>query len=264
MTIPDLEQASATVRSIHGEAANRGIVPRPETFELVERIHDTPASPELAAPSHPLDTEGGYTTVHALNVALLAMGLARHLAFERDEILAIGVAGLLHDVGHVRPAAGPEPEVDPSSPEARARVMRHPADGARLLLDSGSAFGLASVVAYEHHLDWQGKTGYPRLHFARHPHQFSRIVSVCDTFDSLLTERSFRPALSDDAVRSYLPMLAGAPLDPELVTGFLDYVNGPFARIAPPSTGARAALGEVGWLPETGFDPDFEPRPVRL
>lgn len=264
MSVPDLEQASGTVRWIHGEAANRGVVPRPETLELVERIHDTPASPELAAPSHPLDAEGGYTTVHALNVALLAMGLARHLAFEREEILAIGVAGLLHDVGHVRPQPGPEPAVDPASPEARARVMRHPADGARLLLDSGSAFGLASVVAYEHHVDWQGKTGYPRLHFARHPHQFSRIVSVCDTFDVLLTERPFRPALSGDAVRGYLPMLSGAPLDPELVTGFIDYVSGPFARIAPPATGAGAALGEVGWLPETGFDPDFEPRPVRL
>lgn len=264
MTIPDLEQASATARWIHGEAANRGLVPRAETFELVERIHDAPASSELAAGAHPLDEEGEYTTLHALNVALLAMGLARHLAFDRGEIIAIGVAGLLHDIGRVRPPPDPTPGVDPASPEARARVMRHPTDGARLLLDSGPAFSLAAVVAYEHHLDWQGKTGYPRLHFARHPHQFSRIVSVCDTFDALLTERPYRPALSEDAVRRYLPMLSRAPLDPELVTGFLDYVSGPFARIAPPAASGPAALEELGWLPETGFDPDFEPRPVRL
>jgi len=264
MTIPDLERASDTIRWIHGEAANRGVVPRRETLELVERLHDAPASPELVAPSHPLDEDGEYTTVHALNVALLAMGLARHLAFDRDEILALGLAGLLHDVGRVRPSEPSPVAVDPASPEARARVMRHPADGARLLLDSGAAFALAAVVAYEHHLDWHGRSGYPRLHFARPPHQVSRLVSVCDTFDVLLTERSYRARLTDEAAARYLPMLSGAPLDPELVTGFLDYVEGPFARIAPLATGSPATLTELGWLPETGFDPDFEPRPVRL
>lgn len=264
MTNPDLEQASGTIRWIHGEAANRGVVPRRETLALVEELHDAPASPELTATPHPLDEEAEYTTVHALNVALLAMGLARHLAFDREEVLAIGLAGLLHDVGRVRTPIEPAPTVDAASPEARQRVMRHPEDGARLLLDSGSAFALAAVAAYEHHLDWQGKTGYPRLHFARHPHQVSRIVSVCDTFDVLLTERSYRARLSDDAARQYLPMLSGAPLDPELATGFLDYVGGAFARIAPPTSGAPATLAALGWLPETGFDPDLEPRPVRL
>jgi len=264
VTVPDLDEASGAIRWIHGEAANRGVVPPSEALDLVDRVHDAPASSELASVSHPLDDEGEYTTIHALNVALLAMGLARHLAFDRDEILAIGLAGLLHDVGRVRPSPDAHDAVDPSSPEARARVMRHPEDGARLLLDSGSPFALAAVVAYEHHLDWQGKTGYPRLHFGRHPHQFSRIVSVCDTFDVLLTERSYRAGLTPEAARHYLPMLSGSPLDPELVTGFLDYVKGPFARIAPPATTAPAALDELGWLPETGFDPDFEPRPVRL
>lgn len=262
--IPDLEHASETVRWIHGEAANRGVIPHRETLELVESVYHTPASPELRAAPLALDEEGEYTTVHALNVALLAMGLARHLAFDRGEILQIGVAGLLHDVGRVRPPPDAGPGVDPASPEARARVMRHPIEGARLLLDSGAGFALAAVVAYEHHLDWQGKTGYPRLHFARPPHQFSRIVSVCDTFDVLLTERPYRARLADDAALRYLPMLAGAPLDPELVTGFIDYVRGPFARIAPPATGSASTLAELGWLPETGFDPDFEPRPVRL
>lgn len=259
----ELAQASDLIRWIHGEAANRGVVPRAETLELVERLAELPPDPELDAPSHDLEPEGEYTTVHALNVSLLAMGLGRHLALERPEVLALGAAALLHDVGRVREPPGAAP-LDPASPEGRARTMAHPVEGARALLDSGPAFALAAVVAYEHHVDWQGKTGYPRLHFARHPHQFTRMVSVCDTFDVLRSERSFRPPLSMDGVRAYLPMLSGAPLDPELVTGFLDYIRGPFARVATGDATGGAALEELAWLPEAGFDPDCEPRPVRL
>jgi len=264
VTAHGLDEGSDLVRELHTEAVTRGVVPPSEALELVERLEGIPASPGLQATAHPLDSEAEYTTVHCLNVALLAMGLGRHLAYGREEVLALGLAGLLHDVGRVRPGATAPAGVDPASPEARASVLRHPSEGARLLLDSGPELALAAVVAYEHHLDWQGKTGYPRLHFPRHPHQLSRIVSVCDTFDSLLTERSYRSALSPAAAGRYLPMLSGAPLDPDLVTGFLDYVGGPFARIATPTTSPPAELVELGWLPETGFDPDFEPRPVRL
>ena len=48
-----------------------------------------------------------YTTTHSLNVAVLSMGLAEQLGCRPREVRAIGVAGLLHDIGKTRiPARG--------------------------------------------------------------------------------------------------------------------------------------------------------------
>ena len=43
-----------------------------------------------------------YRATHSLDVAVLAMGLAESLGCRPREIRAIGVAGLLHDIGKIR------------------------------------------------------------------------------------------------------------------------------------------------------------------
>jgi len=234
---------------LYGEAADRGVVPPREAEAFVTRLAQMLDEDPLDAPARSLDLGGGLTTTHVLNVALLAMGLGRHLAFDEEEVISLGLAGLLHDVGRART-------------RERTRIGEHPARGARLLLDSGGALSAAAVVAYEHHIGWQGTGGYPTLRFARPPHAFSRIVSLCDTYDVLRTERPFRPGLSVEAADRYLEVLAGTALDPEIVKGFGGFVAAPHAWIEHPSTRPQATLADVPWLPETGFDPDFESPPT--
>jgi len=242
-----VKEAADGAWSLYGGVATRGIVPAREAESLIARLAGMLGEGPLDAPLRSLDVSGELTTTHVLNVALLAMGLARHLAFDEEEVISLGLAGLLHDVGRTRPT-------DP--------LREHPSRGARLLLDSGTALTPAAVVAYEHHIGWQGTGGYPTLRFARSPHAFSRIVSICDAYDVLRTERPFRPGLSVEATDSYLKLLAGTTLDPQVVTGFAGFLAAPHAWIVHPSTRPEAALADVPWLPETGFDPDFEPRPT--
>ena len=248
---------------LYGEAANRGRVPRRETEELIEILIRTLGRGAARANGRSLDRFDELTTIHAVNVALLAMGAGRHLAFDDHEVRALGVAGLYHDVGRVRLDERMLTD-DPASEARRALQNDHPEAGARVLMDSGSWFSAAAVVAYEHHLTWRGTGGYPALKFARPPHQFSRIVTVCDTYDSLRTERPQRPALDAEAAAEYLRILAGKTLDPEIVTGVVGFTSAPVTRIEPPATRPAAALAQVSWLPDTGFDPDFEPRPPTL
>ncbi len=259
-----LDEESSLVQWLHGEAANRGRLPRQEAVALVERLAGRLDDHALHARSWPLGPFDGDDTMHCLNVALLAMGLARHLQFETDEVLTIGLCALLHDVGKVRLGGELPEEADPQSPEVRALLQRHPGEGARLLLDSGPAFAPAAVVAWEHHVGWEGRGGYPARHYLRAPHRFSRIVTVCDTYDVLRSERGFRAALSDIAAQSYLHVLAGRHLDPEIVTGLVGFLGTGHARIPRPRVRAEAELSDLRWLPDDGFDPDCEPAPIRI
>lgn len=248
---------------LHGEAANRGQVPRRETEDLIEILARSLGRGVAAATGRSLDRFHEFTTIHAVNVSLLAMGVGRHLAFDDAEVRALGVSGLYHDVGRVRLDERTLGD-DPASEARRALQTEHAEAGARVLMDSGAWFSLAAVVAYEHHLTWRGTGGYPTLQFARAPHQFSRIIAVCDTYDALRTERAHRPALTAEAASEYLRMLAGKTLDPEIVTGVTGYASESITWIRPPLTRPEATLADVRWLPDSGFDPDFEPRPISL
>ena len=248
-----LDEEAERVWWLYGEAANRGMVPRRESEDLVNRLFGLLDRGPARARGRDLD-DRHLTTPHLVNVALLSMGTGRHLAFDGDEVRALGLAGLYHDVGRVRPGA------DETVDDGRA----HPATGARLLMDSGSWFAVAAVAAYEHHLTWRGTGGYPSLHFVRPPHQFTRIITVCDIFDTLRTERAHRPALTLEATCEYLRVLAGKTLDPEIVTGVVGYAATRFTHIEHPRTRPEADLSDLRWLPDAGFDPDDEPRPMAL
>ena len=95
----------------------------------------------------------------------------------------------------------------------------HPAEGARIILDSQESLDLAAVVAYEHHIMINGQ-GYPTFRYPRECHQASKLVHVCDVYDALRTKRPYRDAWPAEQVLSYLDGRSGQEFDPELVAAF--------------------------------------------
>jgi putative nucleotidyltransferase with HDIG domain len=165
-----------------------------------------------------------YTTTHSLNVAVLAMGLAEKIGCTRKEVRAFGVAGLLHDIGKVRIPIDVLTKPGKLTDQERSMFNRHPADGARLIMQSDDTLDLAAVVAYEHHMMLDGG-GYPTPYYCRPSALASRLVHVCDVFDALRTKRPYRDAWESETVLAYLLERAGTEFDPELVTTFVDMMR---------------------------------------
>jgi putative nucleotidyltransferase with HDIG domain len=167
----------------------------------------------------PVRRHDEYTTVHSLNVSVLSMSLAEAVGVPRRDIRDIGEAALLHDLGK----AFTPPEVlqkpDKLSPDDWAIVQKHPEDGARIIIRSGPGLEFAAVVAYEHHMTWQGG-GYPRPRYPRRPHPVSQMVQVCDMFDALRTERPFRGPWPLQRILDYLRELSGTELNPDVIEAF--------------------------------------------
>jgi hypothetical protein len=168
-------------------------------------------------------TDDRYGALHAVNVATLAMALAERLGIGSRDVRAIGTAALLCDIGMTRIPR--DVLASPVLSAAQRRVVqRHTAEGARLLLARRGDFELAAVVAYEHHLQPDGR-GYPQLAHPREPHYVSRLVRVCDVYDALRSIRAARPAWSAEEALGHLERGAGTAFDAGIAAAFVQMMS---------------------------------------
>lgn len=128
------------------------------------------------------------SSYHAVNVSLLSMLIGVRLGFSHEQLVALGMSGLLHDIGKVRVPPDLLNRATEFTPEEQELLKRHTVHGGNILRDASGPGGLAATVALEHHAHFDG-SGYPSLRVRARPHIFSRIVAVVDSFDTLTAVR---------------------------------------------------------------------------
>jgi HD-GYP domain-containing protein (c-di-GMP phosphodiesterase class II) len=179
-----------------------------------------------------------YTFAHSVNTSLLASALGTFLHFEKPQVAALGVAGLLHDMGK---ASVPHEIVNKPGKLTDAEwevLKRHPVAGALALADIPGVTKMAMVAAFEHHQ--HGERGYPDIKVRQH--LFSQIVSLADAYDAITAARVYysiqTPA--DQGIRILLKK-RGISFDPVLVKAFVNMMG-----IFPVGTVLKLDSGEVG------------------
>jgi len=224
-TIPyRLGEETETVRWLYQRAALQEMVPLDEVEAVIRSLAVAMrAEGEVLIPLLDLQSHDDYSTMHAINVAVLAMTLAESLGMGSKDIRAFGTAGLLHDIGMSRV---PQQLLQKRSLSKADRklVQRHPEEGARLLLRRESEFELAAIAAYEHHGRPDGH-GYPDLHYSRDFHYVSKVISVCDAYDALRTPRSYRPAWEPAEALRYIEQGAGTIFDAGVASTFVSFMR---------------------------------------
>jgi len=215
-----LDEEADAVRWIHQEIGEAGTLALLEAEAVVRSLAVAMhGSNRVVIPLLRLKEFDQYTTTHSINVGVLAMALAEALGFGARDVHAFGTAGLLHDIGKVRVPRDILVKPGKLSVEERAVLDRHPVDGARIILESDEKLGVASAVAYEHHIMIDGG-GYPVMRYPRECHFASRLVHVCDVFDALCTDRPYRAAWEIDRALAYIGERAGSEFDPAIARGF--------------------------------------------
>lgn len=182
-------------------------------------------------PQIPLNGMSDYTAVHAINVTVIAMGLAEATQLDADSVRKVGLAALLHDIGMTRIPVDIMAKRGQISHAERDRIKEHPGAGARIILASDARLDLAAVVAFEHHIRMDG-SGYPKLRFQRPTHYVSRLVQICDVYHALRSPRPFRDPWPIDIVFSFLNERAGFEFHPALagaLTAMIARLNSPGA-----------------------------------
>jgi putative nucleotidyltransferase with HDIG domain len=216
-----LKEERETVDWLHQEIQGGAKLPIVEADAVVRSLSIAMhAERAMVLPLLQLKEFDQYTTTHSMNVAVLAMALGEFLELGAATVRALGVAGLLHDLGKVciprdiliKPGKLTEAE--------RTVVREHPVVGARMLLASPTPMELAATVAYEHHIMLDGG-GYPTLHDARGAQYASRLVHICDVYDALRTNRPYREAWESERAIAFIEGKAGIEFDPAIARSFI-------------------------------------------
>jgi putative nucleotidyltransferase with HDIG domain len=207
---------------------------------------------EALIPLVALQSHDAYTVTHITNVAVVSMSLAAALGFAPAFVHDCGTAALLHDVGKLK--VPPDVLSSPTKlTEAQLVLMkRHPEDGARMLMNIGRLPDLATIVAFEHHLQFDGG-GYPTVPTGWRSHVASEITHIADVYDALRSDRPYRKGLPPEVAAQMMNADAGRVFDPYVLKVF-------FEQVAPRLTWRAAAepinphvddtqLGEPGAAP---------------
>lgn len=192
-----------------------------------------------------LKAKDEYTYLHSVAVCALMINFARHLKLDEDEVQALGVAGLLHDVGKVAIADAVLLKPGKLDGRERAMVEGHPRAGHALLAQSPDILAAALEVALHHHEKVDG-TGYPDQLSGDALSLHARMGAICDVFDAVTSDRPYKAAWAPCEALAAMRAWPGH-FDLDLLDRFADSLG-----LWPPGTLVRVSDGHLGIVMGSG------------
>jgi len=176
-------------------------------------------------PLAPLKTHDEYTFIHSINVSLLVLAQARSFGINGDQLHEIGLAALVHDIGKLSVPVEVLSKPGKLEGEDWETMKSHTEMGAWHLSGLESSRPLAILVAYEHHLRYDGQQNYPVLSRPRRPNFVSQMTSLADTYDAISTNRPYQKSQNRLAAIEILRKRSGSFHDPFLVGNFVQILG---------------------------------------
>jgi putative nucleotidyltransferase with HDIG domain len=166
-----------------------------------------------------LDLKDLNTGVHSTRLAEWALHVAEELGLDESSLGDLEVAALLHDIGKVGIPDAILNKPAKLTSEEYALMKKHPEYGWAVLRQI-PGMERASLVILHHHENFNGN-GYPAGLRREEIPLGSRIVSVIDAFDAMVSSRPYRQGLPLEEAERRLLEASGTQFDPDVVKSFL-------------------------------------------
>ncbi len=188
-----------------------------------------------------------YTAEHSLNVGLLAITFGRHLGASEEDLNKLGMAGMLHDVGKMRTPTEVLNKEGGLTDKEYAIMQSHARHGRDILMAHRTVDNGAVDVAFSHHEALDG-TGYPRQLKASGISDFTRIITLCDVYDAVTSDRVYKQGRSSLEALKILYRHKGIKFDDKLATEFISCIG-----LYPPGSVVELKNGQVGIVISTNY-----------
>jgi HD-GYP domain-containing protein (c-di-GMP phosphodiesterase class II) len=168
-----------------------------------------------------------YTYTHSVNVFVFSVSLAQRVGIkDLPSLREFGDGALLHDIG--------KSMLDPAIVNCRGKLSEdqwalmklHPVYGYDILKGNGRLSDRALDIVRHHHEKIRGG-GYPDNLSGQEISPWARICTVCDIFDALTTQRSYKPAMGSFPALRLMKDEMAADLDPDIFRTFVDMMGRP-------------------------------------
>ena len=203
----------------------------------------------------PIATTGvDYLAFHQARVAVLAIRVGANIGLPRRELVDLGVAGCLIDVGLWQAPDGFVRRLDVLSADEQEQYRAHARASAELLRRWGAPRPAIVEVVLQHHEREQGQ-GFPRglQHDAIHPH--AKILGLVDTYAGTTGGPTVKARLRPHDVIRDLVRSKNESFMPALIKALLAEIS-----VFPPGTPIRLNTGESGHVVGVNRNHPLRPR----
>ena len=161
-----------------------------------------------------------YTSSHALETAVWALVFGRHLGLDKESLKAVGLGGLLLDVGKTRIPVKLLNKKDSLTDVERAYLQTHVDIGLEIIREQGGVDSRVLDMVATHHERFDG-SGYPKGWKGNQIPVFGRIGGIADSYAAMTSDRPYANAKSSyDAMRE-LKSLSDKHFQSEMVEQFI-------------------------------------------
>lgn len=164
-----------------------------------------------------------YTLNHQIRTSQLVVAIGKEMNLEPHVIEGIKLAAMIHDIGVVHLPSQIINKSGSLSDREYALIKTHPKRGHEIISKIDFRQPVAEIL-FQHHEKMDG-SGYPNGLKGNEILIQSRILSVADTFEAMVSDRPYRKAHSTQIAIEYLIQNSGILFDPEIVNACVTLVK---------------------------------------
>lgn len=185
---------------------------------MLEQICD---KPDLSLVMNQLRANEEYTYQHLIGVGLISTLIGKFMNYKENELMQIGLAGTLHDIGKARIEDRILRKKGPLSRDEYEEIKKHPIYSYEFLKNVTGINQGVVLAALEHHEREDGM-GYPYKRKGFEIHPYAKIVAVADIFHAMTSNRDYKDAENVYHVLKQISEDAFGKLDPQVVTKLIN------------------------------------------
>ncbi len=159
---------------------------------------------------------------HSKRVGKICGAIAEKMRLGNANLHKMRLAGQMHDIGKIGIDENILNKIEKINEEEYNEIKRHSEIGFRILSSVNEFSEIANFIL-SHHERWDGK-GYPKGLKGDEISIQARIIAVSEAYDAMISENSYKKALSQKEALEELERCSGTQFDPEVVKVFLEQV----------------------------------------
>ena len=166
-----------------------------------------------------VEAKDPYTAGHSARVQHVALSLGHELGLSKEELDALRLGGLFHDIGKIAIPDSILLKPGRLTPDEFDQMKRHSAEGARIV-GKLSQLGPIVPIIRHHHERWDGR-GYPDGLAGQDIPLLAAIVGLADAWDAMTTERPYAPAMAPEEALDEIRRGNGSQFAPAVAQAML-------------------------------------------
>jgi len=189
------------------------------SFKELEKLYNS----LIRAFVNAIDAKSPWTKGHSERVTDYSISIAKEMGLKEKEIETLRMAALLHDIGKIGTYDVILDKPGKLTDDEFALIKMHPVKGEEILRPIRQLQNLLPTIR-SHHERMDGK-GYPDGLEGDEIPLLARIICVADSFDSMTSDRPYRPAPPKEYAISEIKRCSGTQFDTQAVKAFLSVLS---------------------------------------